>query len=240
MYKSKTYNGFIRNISFFIHRKFLNKERNITSKPVISVWFVHFSTYFYHLVRFTKIYHLPYIYIYIYRTPPHNRTLSVVNSEFSFFSTVCYTKSKELSLPYYLLIAGRRIAFITFPNAKYKQLHLGFELGSPCPFPTTITITSRVHAYIYIYIYICIFKTMLIEYRRTKKSLIKITNHLLVDVFIERQIEWRVKKIVLTQSVFFYLSVSTSRKYRKKRVSFDTYIEHTDRMWRNDIRTRFF
>ena len=41
--KSNTYNGFTGNILFFIH---------IT------------STYFYPLVRFTKIYH---IYIYIYR-----------------------------------------------------------------------------------------------------------------------------------------------------------------------------
>ena len=31
----------------------------------VSVWFIHLSTYFYHFVRFTKIYHI-YIYIYIY------------------------------------------------------------------------------------------------------------------------------------------------------------------------------
>ena len=35
----------------------MNKEWNIMTKPVVSVWFIHFSTCFYHLVRFTKIYH---------------------------------------------------------------------------------------------------------------------------------------------------------------------------------------
>ena len=38
--KSNTYHGFTGNISFFIHRT--NKERNITTKPVVSVWFIHF------------------------------------------------------------------------------------------------------------------------------------------------------------------------------------------------------
>ena len=34
-----------------------NKELNIENKTVESVWFIHFSTYFYHLVGFTKTYH---------------------------------------------------------------------------------------------------------------------------------------------------------------------------------------
>ena len=37
----------------------LNKERNIATKPVVSIGFIHFSTYFYHFVRFTKIYPSP-------------------------------------------------------------------------------------------------------------------------------------------------------------------------------------
>ena len=37
---------------------------HITTKPVVSVWLIHFSTYFYDLVRFTKIYHF-FICIYI-------------------------------------------------------------------------------------------------------------------------------------------------------------------------------
>ena len=38
-------------------------------------------------------------------------------SVFSFSETGCYTKMKEHSLPYYLLIAGRRIiGFIPFPK----------------------------------------------------------------------------------------------------------------------------
>ena len=57
--KSNTYNGFRCNISFFIQEIWrsssLAKERNITTKPVVSVWFIYFSTYF----------HSIYIYIYI-------------------------------------------------------------------------------------------------------------------------------------------------------------------------------
>ena len=60
MDKSNIYNEFGSDISFFIKGRtssdFLGKERNITTKPVVSVWFIHFSTYFYHFV----------IYIYIY------------------------------------------------------------------------------------------------------------------------------------------------------------------------------
>ena len=41
----------------------LLKAPRITTKPIVSVWFIHFSTYFYHLVRFTKIYHFS-IYIF--------------------------------------------------------------------------------------------------------------------------------------------------------------------------------
>ena len=59
-------------LSFFIellqtkHFFSFYKERNIT-KPVVNLWFFHFSTYFYNLVRFTKIHHFTtYIYIYIY------------------------------------------------------------------------------------------------------------------------------------------------------------------------------
>ena len=66
--KSNTYNGFSSNVSFFFfffkeellqikifseffYIKFLvlnsslNKERNITTKPIVSVWFIHFSTH---------------------------------------------------------------------------------------------------------------------------------------------------------------------------------------------------
>ena len=39
-----------------VWRSSVNKKRNITTKPVGSVWFIHFSTSFYHI----------YIYIYIY------------------------------------------------------------------------------------------------------------------------------------------------------------------------------
>ena len=49
MDKSNTDNGFSSNISFFIQRRTssdLNKEQDITTKLIVSVWFIHFSTYF--------------------------------------------------------------------------------------------------------------------------------------------------------------------------------------------------
>ena len=80
--KSNTYNGFSSNISFFIRERtssnqdffeyfyilaFEGKRTKYTTKPVVSVWFVHFPPYFYSLVRLTKIYNFSiYIYIYIY------------------------------------------------------------------------------------------------------------------------------------------------------------------------------
>ena len=43
--------------------------------------------------------------------------LTGLNPEFSFFSTSCHTMAKEISLPYYLPIAGGRIiGFIAFPR----------------------------------------------------------------------------------------------------------------------------
>ena len=45
------------------------------------------------------------------------QSLTGLNSEFSFSSTSSLTKAKELSLPYYLFIAGGRIiGFIPFPR----------------------------------------------------------------------------------------------------------------------------
>ena len=41
--KSNTYNWFNGTISFFINRRILS--RNITIKPVVSVWVFYFSTY---------------------------------------------------------------------------------------------------------------------------------------------------------------------------------------------------
>ena len=45
------------------------------------------------------------------------QSLTGLNSEFSFSQTGCHSKIKELSLPYYLPIAGGRIiGFIPFPR----------------------------------------------------------------------------------------------------------------------------
>ena len=87
------------------------------------------------------------------------RSLTGLNSEFSFFKTGYHTKVKESNLPYYLPIAGRRtIGFVPFQKilAQYEMLRPGFELFSPCQFPTILTITSRANPWIYIYIYICV------------------------------------------------------------------------------------
>ena len=45
------------------------------------------------------------------------QSLTGLNSEFSFSKASCHSKVKEPSLPYYLLIEGRRIVrFIPFPR----------------------------------------------------------------------------------------------------------------------------
>ena len=55
-----------------------------------------------------------------------------------FSLTGCLTKTREPSLPYYLLIPGGRInGFLPFPWVSVQ----GFELVSKCPFLTTITNT---------------------------------------------------------------------------------------------------
>ena len=72
--------------------------------------------------------------------------LAGLNLEFSFFKTVCYTKVKEPSLPYYLPITGGRIArCIPFPRVfalcEMQTATFRFELVPP--YPTTITIIPR-------------------------------------------------------------------------------------------------
>ena len=61
----------------------INKEWNITSKPVLRVWLIHFSTYFYHLLKVTKSYHFSLslsLYIYIYAVIHRNTFLLYHNS----------------------------------------------------------------------------------------------------------------------------------------------------------------
>ena len=76
------------------------------------------------------------------------RGLTGLNSEFSLSDTSSLTKAEEISLLYYLPIAGGRIiGFIPFTRVlvlcEIQSISSGFELVSPCPFPTTITITPR-------------------------------------------------------------------------------------------------
>ena len=105
------------------------------------------------------------------------RSLTGLNSEFSFSETSCLTKAEDPCLSYYLPIAGGRIiGFIPFPRVlvlcEMQSVWSRFELVSPYPIPTTITITPRapphsllnslfldyifvyIHIFIYIYMYI--------------------------------------------------------------------------------------
>ena len=72
------------------------------------------------------------------------QSLTGLNSEFSFSWTSCLTKAEELSLPYYLPIAGGRIISQEYLcYVKCNQSRPGFELVSPCSFPKTVTIKPR-------------------------------------------------------------------------------------------------
>ena len=105
-----------------------------------------YKTYSFSVETFDVI--LPYL-----PTPPlvydtrsiFKRSLTGLNSEFSFSQISCLTNAEEHSLPYYLPIAGGRITgFVPFPRyVKCNQSRPGFELVSPCPFSTTITITPQ-------------------------------------------------------------------------------------------------
>ena len=78
----------------------------------------------------------------IYPTPPlgqnmtqgqlFKRSLTGLNSQFSFSKTSCLTKAEEPSLPYYLPIAGRRIiGFIPFPRVLVLcEMHSVQDLNS--------------------------------------------------------------------------------------------------------------
>ena len=80
------------------------------------------------------------------------RSLTSLNSDFSFSKTGCHTNVKELSLLYYLPIAeGRITECIPFPNLRCKQFRLGFEPGSIIIIPQ-ITFHTHTHTHIYIYI----------------------------------------------------------------------------------------
>ena len=56
----------------YVLKKEKKRTKYRTSKPVLSVWFMQLSTYFYHIVKFITIYHFIYIYIYIYN--PRNKS----------------------------------------------------------------------------------------------------------------------------------------------------------------------
>ena len=94
----------------------------------------------------------------IYLTPPlgqdmtqdqfFKRSLTGLNSEFSFSYTSCITKAEEPRLPYYLPIAGGRIiGFIPFPRVCEMQSVQDLNSCRRVQFPATITITLLAHPY---------------------------------------------------------------------------------------------
>ena len=71
------------------------------------------------------------------------RSLSGLNSEFSFSWTSCLIEAEEHSLPYYLAIAcGRIIGFIPFPRVlvlcEMHSVSSRIWTCITCPFPTII------------------------------------------------------------------------------------------------------
>ena len=102
MDKSNTYSGFSSNTSFFFNRtssdwcsSSVNKERNITSNLIVIFWFIHFSTYFWHI----------YIYIYIYIYTHISSANSTQLSDSPSLSLSLYlTFSLSLSLFIYIYI----------------------------------------------------------------------------------------------------------------------------------------
>ena len=73
------------------------------------VWSTH-SSYIYQPLRLGRIWHKVNFFFF-------KRSLTGLNSEFSFSYTSCLTKAEEPSLPHYLTIAGGRIiGFIPFPR----------------------------------------------------------------------------------------------------------------------------
>ena len=107
------------------------------SISIISSRYAHTHTHTYtHTHTHTHTHTYIYIYIYIYIAQPllyiftnpsvragydtksiFKRSLTGLNSEFSFSLTSCLAKAEEPSLPYYLsIIGGRIIGFIPFPR----------------------------------------------------------------------------------------------------------------------------
>ena len=72
------------------------------------------------------------------------RSLTNLNSEFSFSETDRLIKAKELSLPYYLLIAGRGlIGLILFPRVLVLcEMQCFVQDLNSCPSPTMITMDT--------------------------------------------------------------------------------------------------
>ena len=78
------------------------------------------------------------------------RSLTGLNSEFSFSKTSSLTKAAEPSMPYYLTIAGGRIiGFIPFPRVLVLCEMQSVSSRIWTPFPTTINITPQ-HLTVYL------------------------------------------------------------------------------------------
>ena len=78
----------------FSQKKFLNKEWNITTKIFVSVWFIHFSIYFYHLIWFTNTYYFNTDTHTHRHTHTHTHTHIYISS-----SSSCHAASMDISDP---------------------------------------------------------------------------------------------------------------------------------------------
>ena len=80
-----------------VWKNYLNKEWNITSKPFVTVWFIHLFTYFYHTHTHTHTHTYIYIYIYIYI---YNKFMRIAQRALILFSlTICSYRPLRLIIP---------------------------------------------------------------------------------------------------------------------------------------------
>ena len=120
--------------------------------------------------------------MYIYSTKSIlKRSLTGLNTGFSFSLTSCLTKAEEASLSYYLPIArGRIIEFIPFPRVFMlcEMQSVSSRIWSRVAVSISIddnhytTGTSYIYIYIYIYIIICKPIVCWLHFKRNQSSIV--------------------------------------------------------------------
>ena len=110
------------------------------------------------------------------------RSLTGLNSEYSFSYTSCLAKAEEPSLPYYLPIAGGRI--IRF-----------------IPFPKVLVLLLYSYNHDQLYKHICMRNHINTQYRRATQFLEKYTSHFIERVVCERELETEQNCNILTSTL---------------------------------------